>query len=167
MTSERQAVWTVVAVIIAGALLSGPMVAGVDLSPEAEAGAETGPAPGTGTATVEVVTAPEVATLRKGSFGADAPYTLRVPDATIRLSNVTGGPLLVYKLRIRGLGYSRGTTHFLDEAAAGQRSVSLKKTTLDTTPTQEQYQAELLLLLRGDGPERTLYRGTVTVEVGG
>ena len=162
MTPERQAVWAVVAVIITGALLSGPMVAGIDLSPEAE----TGPPPGTGTATVEVVATPEVATLRKGSFGADAPYTLRVPDATVRLSNVTGGPLLVYKLRIRELGYTRGTTHFLDETATGQRSVSLEGTTLEETLAQEQYQGKVLLVLRGDGTERTLYRGNVTVEVG-
>jgi hypothetical protein len=161
MNHDRAAIAVVVAVVLAVSLLSGPLVAGVDLSPTPD----EGPPPQTGDATVAVVSTPDTARLDRGSFGADAPYTLVVPDATVRLSNVTGGPLLVYKLRIRALGYTRGTTHFLDPSSAGTRAVGLDRTTLEEDLAQDRYEGELLLLLRGDGPERTLYRGNVTVRV--
>jgi hypothetical protein len=162
MRTERVSVGLVVAAILVASLLSGPLVAGVDLSTTAD---DDGPAPETGNATVDLVDVPGTATLEKGSFGADAPYALTVPDATVRLSNVTGGPLLVYKLRIPELGYTRGTTLFLDGSMAGQRSVTLERTTVEKDLQRDRYRGELLLLFRGDGPERTLYRGNVTVEV--
>lgn len=162
MDPERLAVAGVVATVLVVSLLSGPLVAGVDLSPTPT---DDGPPPQTGNATVGVLSTPDSVRLEKGSFGADAPYTLYVPDATVGISNVTGGPLLVYKLRIPELGYSRGTTLFLDDSSTGTRSVALEQTTLDEELPEDQYRGELLLLLRGDGPERTLSRGNVTVEV--
>lgn len=162
MDPERLAVVGVVATVLVVSLLSGPLVAGVDLSPTPT---DDGAPPQTGNATVEVLSTPDSVRLEKGSFGSDAPYTLVVPDATVRISNVTGGPLLVYKLRIPDLGYSRGTTHFLDASSAGTRSVGLEQTTVDENLSKDQYRGELLLLLRGDGPERTLHRDNVTVEV--
>lgn len=161
MDPERLAVVGAVATVFAVSVLSGPLVAGVDLSPTPD----SGPPPQTGNATVEVLDTPDTARLEKGSFGADAPYTLTVPDATVRLSNVTGGPLLVYKLRIPELGYTRGTTLFLDSSSTGTRSVELEQTTVDKDLSEDRYRGELLLLLRGDGPQRTLSRGNVTVEV--
>lgn len=162
MDLDRLVVGTVVLTIITVSLLSGPLVAGVDLTPTSES---DGPAPQTGNATVDIVSVPETTRLEKGAFKSDAPYTLIVPDATVRLSEVTGGPFLVYKIRIPELGYTRGTTHFLDSSMSGQRSLELDQTTLDKEFSQEAYRGEILLLLRGDGPERTLYRGNVTVEV--
>jgi hypothetical protein len=162
MDPQRLAIAGVVATVIVVSLLSGPLVAGVDLSPTPS---DDGHPPQTGNATVEVLSTPDTVRLEKGSFGSESPYTLVVPDATIRISNVTGGPLLIYKLRIPELGYSRGTTYFLDGSSAGTRSVGLDKTTVNKDLWKDQYRGELLLLLRGDGPEQILYRDNVTVEV--
>lgn len=162
MDLDRLVVGTVVLTILVASVLSGPLVAGVDFTPTPD---DAGPAPQTGNATVEVVSVPETASLEKGAFKSDAPYTLLVPDATVRLSDVTGGPLLVYKIRIPELGYSRGTTHFLDSSMHGQRSIGVDQTTLQEEFSQDQYRGEILLLLRGDGAERTIYHGNVTVEV--
>lgn len=161
MDTERLAVAGVVATVLLVSLLSGPLVAGIDLSPPPD---ELQSAQ-TGNATVDVVSAPENARLERGAFGAEAPYTLTVPDATVIISNVTGRPLLVYKVRIPELGYQRGTTHFLDASAEGRRSLNLESATLEEELSQDSYRGELFVILRGDGPERTIYRGNVTVEV--
>lgn len=161
MDAERLTVTVVVVAVIAVSLLSGPLAAGIDLSQAPD----QRPTAGTGSATVEVVSVPETVRLEKGSFNADAPYTLLVPDATVELSNISGGPLLVYKLRMPALGYTRGTTHFLDASMDGRQSVTLDRTTVDKDLTRDQYRGEFLLILRGDGTERTLYRGNTTVEV--
>lgn len=151
-----------VAVIVLVTLVSGPLVGAVDFTDEPD---ETTFAPGSGEIDATVLSVPERALLEQGSYGSGA-YYLRVPAATVDAERITGQPMLVYKIRIPELGYTRGTTHFLNSSNAGELTVTLSEGTI--APEQvdrEQYDGELLLLTRSDAGERTLSRTNVTVEV--
>lgn len=163
MDDTRVAVYAAVAIILGTTLVSGPLVGAVDFTTERD---ETF-APGSGSADVTVISTPERAQLDRGSFGSGA-YYLRVPDATVRLDAVSGQPMLVYKIRIPDLGYTRGTTHFLDSGAEGRTAVSIEEDALDPEDIdRESYPGELVLLVRADGGDEVLYRGPITVDVTG
>lgn len=161
MDDARVAVYAAVALILGTALVSGPLVGAVDFTRERE---DTF-APGSGSADVSVVSTPERARLDRGSFGSGA-YNLRVPDATVQIAAVSGQPMLVYKIRIPDLGYTRGTAHFLDSSSEGRMTVSIEEDALDPDDIdRDSYPGELVVLVRADGGDEVLYRGPVTVEV--
>lgn len=151
-----------VAIVVLVTLVSGPLVGAVDFTDEPD-GATF--APGSGEIDATVLSVPERARLEQGSYGSGA-YYLRVPAATVDAERITGQPMLVYKLRIPALGYTHGTTHFLNGSNAGELSVTLSEGTVDPESIdREQYEGELLLLTRSDAGERTLSRTNVTVDI--
>lgn len=161
MDAPRAVVYATVALILGVTLASGPLVGAVDFTTEREESF----APGTGHADVTVTSVPDRASLEKGQFGSGA-YYLRVPDATVRIAAIEGQPMLVYKVRIPDLGFTRGTTHFLDGTVDGEMALSMEETTLDPDEIdREAYAAELVVLVRGGEAEDVLYRGNVTVSV--
>lgn len=161
MDDARVAVYAAVAIVLGTALVSGPLVGAVDFTHER---GETF-APGSGSADVSVVSTPERARLDRGSFGSGA-YNLRVPDATVRITAVSGQPILVYKIRIPDLGYTRSTAHFLDSSSEGRTTVSIEADALDPDGIdRDSYPGELVVLVRADGGDEVLYRGPITVEV--
>lgn len=157
----RASVWTAVGLILAVTLVSGPLVGAVDLTHERENEA----APGSGSANATVVSVPDRVVLDKGAYGSGS-YYLQVPDAVVNLTHVSSQPLLVYKLYIRELGYSHGTTHFLSPRNEGRMSVSLSRDALAPEEIQQdRYRGELLLLVRDDSGDQTLAAKNVTVLV--
>lgn len=167
MEPHRIAVYATVAVVVGVAIASGPLVGAVDLTRESADpgdGADAG-VPGEGSVDVAVESLPETARLDRGEYGAAA-YTLRVPDAHVRLSNVTGQPLVVYKIQLSALGYTAGTVHFVTAEHAGPFRLQLES---DTVPPdgidRDRYEGRLTVLVRGDG-ERIVERRSITVRVG-
>jgi len=143
-------------------IASGPLVGAVTV-PE---GGVSGPAPGTGTATVSVVSVPDRATLEPGAYDTDVSY-LEVPDAVVDVSGVTGKPVLTYSLSVPELR-SRSSVFFLEPGAEGRTELSMDRLSFDPGAVdRERYTGQLRLVMRGSGGERTLYEGPIVIEVGG
>jgi hypothetical protein len=131
-----------------------------------EMGANQAPL-GQGTASVSVVSMPDTATLDPGRQGGDV-YYLRVPDATVEISQLRGNPILTYSIDIDGLGYSTSSVNALATTGEGQASLSISDVALEGDRlTQDRYEGELRLVLRGDGDEQVVYSEPITVEVTG
>lgn len=163
MDVARASVWGAIVVVLVVSLASGPLVGAVEFTHASENDAP----PGSGHARATVLSTPDSVALEKGEYGSGS-YYLRVPDAVVRLEGVSGQPLLTYKLYIRELGYSRGTTHFLSPTSEGRMEVSLSTDAFAPDRIQqEQYRGELILRLRDDRGERTLAEKNVTVVVRG
>lgn len=162
MDTERAVVYGIVSVILTTTLVSGPLVGAVDLTTEPEQST-----PGSGNATISDVSLPSSAEISQGRYGAGERY-LRVPDATVDLVDVTETPLLAYEISIRGLGYSRTTTHFISEANEGTFALSIERDSMAASTVQnDSYDGRLRVFLRTDGNERLLGSRNVTVEVTG
>ncbi|MFB6221390.1 MAG: hypothetical protein ABEH90_08115 [Halolamina sp.] len=163
MDVSRASVWAAVVVVVGVTLASGPLIGAVQFTAASEADAP----PGSGHARATVLSTPDSATLEKGEYGSGS-YYLRIPDAVVRLADVSGQPLLSYQLYIRELGYSRATTHFLSPSNEGRMEVSLSSDAFAPEEIKEErYRGELILRLRDDGGERTLVEKNVTVAVRG
>ena len=158
MNRSRALLYAAVAVIVAMPVLSGPAVGLVDLTPTRFEGI------GEGSATVDGVETPDTARFDR-ALSSDS-YVLKVPDARIHVAAIEGRPLVSYKLSIHEMGYSRGTTHILSGDDSGWVLVSLKgENFAEEEIARDRYDAELTLVLRVNGTERTLYDGAITVEV--
>lgn len=120
---------------------------------------------GQGTADVSVQSVPDTATIDPGRQGGDV-YYLRVPNARIAVSQLRGNPILTYSLRIDEIGYSTSSVNGLAGVGAGTAAVSIEQVPLDGTRlTQDRYDGELRLVLRGDDSEEVVYSGPIAVEV--
>mgnify|MGYP006298861161 CR=1 FL=1 len=160
MDVARAVVLVTAGAVVFLALLTGP------------AGPLTVPADGsfgaglaTGNASVAGVEFPDDPTLSGGRYEAGQ-FVLRVGDVAVRVSDVTGRPLLVYKLDVRGLEYTRSSLTVLEPGMEGSRAISLSRATLEgSSVTRDAYPGELKLVLRGDGPDRSVATRNVTVSV--
>jgi hypothetical protein len=151
-----------VSVILGVTLLSGPAVGVLDLT---QSGVDTAGI-GEGNVTVDAVDAPEAAALDR-AFGSES-YYLEVPDAGVTIASVRGRPILSYQVEIHELGYTRGSTHFLDADDAGRIAVSMERDTFSGSRiTESAYNGTLSVVLRYNDTERVVYEGAVTVEVTG
>lgn len=161
MNYNRVALTGLTSIVLVTAIISGPLVAGVDLSPGS---GEI--APGSGTADIRVESAPSTAVIDRTSGDTDESYELMVPDATVSVSNVTGTPLLVYKIQIRELGHTRGTTYFLNSSGTGRRSLSLDRSYFSRAEiSKSEYSGTATIILRSDTGEQQLYHGNISVKV--
>ena len=164
MEPRRLVVYSVVAVVVAVTLASGPLVGAVDLTEEADDGITE--ELGEGSADVELHVFPEEVTLSEGRYGSEQ-YYLRVPDASYTLSNVTGQPIVVYSVTLEGPEtYSSGSKNsFVTAENEGRRIISIDEKVFDRDELRPgRYNATVTLLVRGDG-EQTIETETFTVEV--
>lgn len=155
MDPGRATVAATVAVIAGLALATGPTL-GVLSIPEA------GPDDfGGGTATVDVWTVPDRATLNPAEY-ADV-YYLDVPDATFVASNLSGTPILTVSVYVRELGISPSNVYTPDRGPAryGVERVPIDAERVD----RETYQGRLVVVLRDSTGERVLYDAPILVEV--
>lgn len=154
-----------VSVILGVTLLSGPAVGVLDLTRERVD--TTGI--GQGNVTVDAVDAPDTAALDRAV--ASESYYLEVPAARVHIASVSGRPTLSYRVEIHELGYTRGSTHFLDADDAdddGWIAVSLERSTFSGDRiTESAYDGTLSVVLRYNDTERVVYEEPVTVEVTG
>lgn len=150
----------VVAVIVSVPVLSGPAVGFIDLTTRNLEGV------GQGSATVDGVETPDTGRFDR-ALSADH-YVMKVPDARIHVAAIQGRPLVAYKVSVPALGYSRGTTHFLSDDDTGWVSISLQSETFAPDRIERSsYEAELSVILRGNGTEEVLHEGPITLEVDG
>lgn len=162
MEPLRLGVYVVVAVVASTSMLSGPLVGAVDLTP-VDRSAES---IGQGQVDLSVQTVPtDGVVLKKGKYGSGT-YSLVVPDAVVDIESVEGNPLLAYRIQIHAFNFTRVTTTVLDEEMQGVIRVQMAPGTFQPSRVQqEQYAAELTLLVRADGHQRVLERTDVTIEV--
>jgi hypothetical protein len=84
----------------------------------------------------------------------------------VGVSDLSGNPLVVYKIRIPALSYVAGTTHILDERFTGRQTLTLDEAVLNRTSLgHETYRAELLIIKRVNERDTVLHRGNVTLRV--
>jgi len=160
MDRERATVWSVVGLVVATTLVSGPLVGAVDLTTEPDTDTL-----GSGSVTVGSPSLPAEATITAGRFGAGQ-YTLRVPDATVEITAVEGRPILAYRLSIPQRGYSRSTAHFLTARNAGTFSLSMADDSFDpSTVDRSEYSGAIEIVARANGSERVVANRTITVTV--
>lgn len=158
MESARAAVVASVAVVVALALATGPHV-GLLPVPTGGFGGDVN----TGTATVEVRSVPDRATLTPAEF-ADV-YYLEVPDSTLAVSNVSGSPTLSVSLYVRDLGTSPGTVYALE---SGTGRYGIDREPLDARGIEDRsYRGRLVIVLRDAGGEAVVYDAPIEVEVVG
>ena len=99
MRVDRAIVGVAVVCILGLTLATGPVG---PLTVGTESGFED---PGTGTATVEVVSEPGTVAFERSESGQDTLHLL-VPTATVAVSNVTGNPLLSYEIALDKIGFA-------------------------------------------------------------
>jgi len=146
------------------ALAAGPY--GADVRSLATADDETAYA--TGGLNATVLDVPDTVRLDRVRGNGTDRYRLLVPDATVDVAAVSGRPVLTYRLRIDGVGHTRGTAHVLSEAQEGAFRTTLEPSTLATDRvTEARYAGELALVVRSDRGTRRIHETTVTVEVTG
>lgn len=162
MDLSKAAVYVTVGVILLVTVASGPLVSGYTV-PE---GGVTGPTPGTGNATVSVLSVPETLTLDRGEYDTGV-YYLEVPAAVIDVGAVTGKPVLTYSVGIDSLQTS-SSVYFLTPADTGRKRLTVDEEAFDPGEIDDRrYSGNVRIVLRGDSGSRTVYEGPVTVEVKG
>ena len=120
---------------------------------------------GTGNATVSNVILPASATLSSGSFNTES-FTLRVPEALTTIGNVSGRPMLIYRIDIDEIGFSRTSMVILEPGMNGQFTFELPKTQFELGDIRfNESKAKVSIVLRGTGTDRELGSRNVTVEV--
>lgn len=156
-----------VSLVLLVSLISGPLVGAVDFSRDRETGLDPGFVPGEGHASVDVVSVPDRGRLVPARFAANG-YWVRVPNATVDVSNLTGYPMVVYKVRIPALTYVAGTTHVFYEEYTGVQTLSMDRLTVNSTglPRGHHYDAELLIIKREYERDEILYHGNISLAVG-
>lgn len=162
MDDVRAVVLATAGVIVALTLLTGPLIGIFSVPAEGGLGGE---GLATGNATLSEIRFPEDPTITAGQYEAGQ-YVLRTGDVGVRVSNVTGRPLLSYKLEVEGLDYTRSSLIVLEPGMEGPRSIQLARATLAASAVdRDSYPGELRLILRGDGSDREIAATNVTVTV--
>lgn len=160
MDRSTGATYGTVALILAVTLLSGPVAGVLDLTtPRVDASGA-----GEGTASIDEVDAPTTATFDRG-YRSES-YYLKVPDARVHVAEVTGRPLLAYRLDVHAMNYSRTTTHFLEPGDDGWIALSISRDTFaGDGVTREGYEGSLSIAVRGSGEETVVYSEEIAIEV--
>jgi len=160
MDLSRVAVYATVAFLVGAAVASGPLVSAVSVP----AGGLTGPDPGTGDATVTVVSEPGDAAIERGEFDTGA-YYLDPPTLVVDLEAVSGQPILTYSVSIDGLQTS-SAVYFVTGENSGRLELTVDEEAFDPDEiTEETYSGEVRLVVRAGDAERTVYREPITVAV--
>jgi hypothetical protein len=115
--------------------------------------------PGTGNASVDVVSEPETVTVRESQQDV---WVLEVPSTTVEVSNIQENPLLDYSVSVSGTGYSVSSATPLGSPGPGRIEVGVASGRLDAESARNATGARLQLVLRGD-TDRTLLERDVEV----
>jgi hypothetical protein len=157
MRTDRVVVGVVAVCIVGLTLATGP-VGLLDI------GTSTGGLddPGSGTATIEVLSEPDGVTLEPSDDGQNLLH-LSVPATLVDVSNVTGNPILSYQVRLNGAGLSTDTIAFLGDQGPGELEMSFDRRTYQPYEVQNVTDADLTLRIRSAETE-TIFEKTVPVE---
>jgi hypothetical protein len=149
-----------VAAVLLVVVLSGPLVAVVDLSDEPVAQQL-----GDGTATVSNVTlsAGEVR-MTTGRFGTQA-YYLRLPEATVDVASYDGRPRLVYRVRVPGLDLDRVETELLT-GDSGRTVLRMPDRAFQFEHVDDEtYEGTVTVRVQSFERDETVYNRTVRIEI--
>lgn len=119
----------------------------------------------TGNASVEIVTAPPSSLKLEQASYTDSQYVLEIPSTFVSVSNVSGRPLLTYKVQMTELGRSELTIAELEPGTNRNITLSHEPVSINKQRVENNtYVAEIFIILRGD-KTRILYRDNVTIHV--
>lgn len=169
MEPAEYAPWLSAAAVVLLALLAGPVL-GIPQAPaDTDACSDDTPI-GTGNATLSDVELPDRAVIERQGFGSEL-YQLRVDDALVTASDVSGRPTVTYKVRVELDDGTRAKA----STAILSRCHDLSHISIAESPIEpdrirdESYNGTLTLTYRGsDGGEdvrTTVVEKNVTVEV--
>lgn len=163
MQPDRVGVMATAAIVVVLALATGPLV-GVLAVPKGGLGG--GATPGSGSADVAVVSAPDGAVLEAGEYGEL--HYLTVPATTVSVSNVSGAPLLTASLDIDEIGWSRSSVFRLSPSNDGTRTYRLEGGSVESADLDRgSYDGRLRFVLRDDDGRTVIYDEPIVVEVTG
>lgn len=163
MRPDRLAVFSTVCLLVLVTLATGPQLGLLSVPEGGLGGADD---PGTGSADLEVVSAPERATLEADEFG-DV-HHLTVPETTVAVSNVTGAPLLTLSVDLPDLGYRRSSVFAIPSRQGPTQSYAVERAALESDRLdRDAYEGILRIVLRDDAGRTVVYEEPITVEVVG
>jgi len=121
---------------------------------------------GQANATVERLDTDEMV-IDSGRFGTQVSY-LRLPDATVSVSDTVGQPRLVYRVVVPALGVDSVATEVLSAGQSGTLRLELRDRGLDPAAvTEDQYRATVTVRVQSFERDRTVFETNETVEVRG
>lgn len=160
MGLSRQIGYAVAVTIVLVTLATGPLSA-IQVPEGGLAGQES---LGEGNATITVEQFPERATLTEREY--EDLYYLETPDTTVRYSNVSGAPILVYSVSVEEIGFSRGQTYVVTPEKDGHHRLSVGRETMDANRIEQQeYTGTLELVLHTNGKQRMIANRSIVVGV--
>jgi hypothetical protein len=156
MRVDRVAVGVAVVCILGLTLATGP-------AGPLEIGTEDGfEDPGSGTATVEIVSEPGTVAFERSASGQDTLH-LSVPTTSVAVSNITGNPLLSYQVALDEIGFATDKITSLGRSGKGEFELEIDRRTFRSQEIVNVTEAALTLTLRGD-KQVTLFERVVPVE---
>lgn len=160
-TAARISTALTVAVVLAGTLLSGPVLGVFTL--DGPVGTDQ---LGDGTATVSSVSVDaDRLVISDGRFGTGMAY-LRVPDAVVDVERATGNSRLIYRLEVPALEIDTDSTAALASGRSGTHRLRIDDPAFEHEDvTAERYTATVAVRVQSFAVDETLYRENVTVEV--
>lgn len=141
------------------AVVSGPLVGGVDLTR-----AETPPGDGTAEVAIERAPADEIV-LERGSFGAGR-YHLTAPPFVLTVESVDGNPVIRYTVDVPDLWLTVSSRY--DLAGTEGKQLRLRPNPTGVSPQRVErgrYNATVSIWLRTGDVETDLLQRPVTIEV--
>ena len=161
MESVARLEFAVVAVLAVTLVLTGPF--GVV---DATAGNPTTVGDGGANATVERLATDEMV-IDQGRFGTDVRY-LRLPDATVDVSNTVGQPRIVYRVVVPALEVDTVSTQVISAGQSGTVHLGMRDQGLaPAAVTEDQYRATVAVRVQSFEQDRTVFETNKTVEVRG
>jgi hypothetical protein len=151
MDADQAVVYAVAACIVVLTLATGPV--GLLELPESSGVLTNNP--GTGNATVELVSEPDTVTLRAGEQDV---WVLETPDVVVNVSNVRGNPLVSYAVIVEGTGFSTSSATPLGGQGSGRVELGIAPAQLDAESARNATGAEVRLVVRGDTRQTLLER---------
>jgi hypothetical protein len=98
-----------------------------------------------------------------GRFGTAVSY-VRVPDASVRLTGVTGAPRVVYRLEVPALGIDHHATRLV----SGPGSVTVRLRDVAVRPERvsaDRYEGRLTVRIQSHTVDRLVRTESLTIEV--
>lgn len=161
MQPDRLTVLSVAGFVTLAALATGPQL-GLLSIPPGDFGGQADP--GTGSAVLTVVSAPDTATLSADQYGEV--HYLRVPETSVSASGVTGAPLLTMSVSIGALGFQRSSVYEVADRGPTTRNYAVERVAIESDRIErEVYQGTLRIALQDDRGRTVLYEEPIPVQV--
>jgi len=150
----------VISVVLVTLIVTSPVVGILDVTERNP----TTVGDGTATASVEQFDT-DALTIDRGRFGTRVMY-LRIPEATVAVTDVRGRPRIVYRIRVPELGVDTTSTELLTGAGATNVRLGPRDRGLDpAVVSDENYHGIVTVRVQSFEQDRTVYETNETIEV--